>query len=239
MVIFIVRDRQRRRKIQEANQLPSLDDEKNSAQGQFPNPTSGKVDNPIYTTTPFLSPTRSNHARGGSMASWAQVVPEDQRYPVNSTPSLSKDIEQVPRSPDPRRSLHSLDIEGMLNMATLQSESPSRENSRATTIGPIIHPPSVTVPGPTFLGPGTNPRHFRNLPDVPVGPTSMAFSGYSVNPFEGHESITASFLHGNQHDGPSARFPGGPTMLPPSPSDGLAPSRGKVLTGANRRSGLD
>jgi len=217
MVIFIVRDRRRRRKIQEANQLPSLAvDEKSSAQGQFPNPTNGTADNPIYTTTPFLSPTRSNFARG-SMASWAQVVPEDQRYPANSAPSLSKDIGQVPRSPNPRQSLHSLDIEGMLNMATLQSESLSKENSKATIIGPIIRPPSVTVPGPTFLGPGTNPRHFRNLPDVPAGPTSMAFSGYSVNPFEGHESITASFLHGNQHDGPSARFPGGPTMLPSSP----------------------
>jgi hypothetical protein len=232
MAIFIVRDRRRRRKIQGANQLP--DDEKSSTQGQFPNPTNGNVNNPVYTTTPFLSPTRSNHARG-SMASWAQVVPEDQRYLANSTPSVSRDIEQVPRSPDPRRSLHSLDIEGMLNMATLQSEGSSRENSKATTIGPIIHPPSVTLPGPRKVGPGTNPRHFRNLPDVPVGPTSMAFSGYSVNPFEGHESITASFLHGNQHDGPSARFPGGATRLPSSPSDGLAPNRGS----ASRRSSLD
>jgi len=200
MAIFIVRDRRRCRKIQGAKQLPPMvldDEESSSAQGQFPNyPANRAVNNPIYTTTSFFSSTRSNYSRG-SIASWSQIAPEDQRYPSNSIPLPSKDIVQVPRS------LQSLDIEGMLNMATLQSdESSSRKNSEATPLGP----PSVTVLGPTFLRPGTNLRHFRNPSDVPVGPNSMAFSEYSVNPFEGHES--------NLNDGPFARSPGGSTGIP-------------------------
>lgn len=237
MAIFIVRDRRRRRKIQDANWLPSLplDDEKgSSAQAQFPKSTNETVNNPAYTSRAFLSPTRSNYARG-SMSSWAQVVPEDQRYPANPSPSLSKDIEEVQRTPDPRVSIQSLDIEGMLNMATLQSERPSRKNSEATILGP----PSVTISSPTFLGPATNPRHFRKPSDVPVGPESMAFSGYSMNPFEGHQSITPSFLQGNLNDGLFARSPGSATLLPASPTDRQDPNRDKILPSASRRSSLD
>jgi len=173
---FIVRDRRRRRRIQ-GTRLPSEiektpDDKKRVPDlGQFPHPADGIINNPIYTMTPFLSPTRSDHA----IATRPQVVPEDQAYSESSTPSP-----WVPQSPDFRASLRSLDIEGMLNMATLQSRNPSRKNS---ALGLVISP-SVRTPSPTFLRPGTSRRHLRDPSDVPTGPASMAFSEISVDPFE-------------------------------------------------------
>jgi len=165
MAIFIVRDRRRRHRIQgtrlpyEIEKIP--DDKKRVPDlGHLPHLTDGIINNPIYTTAPFLSPTRSDYA----IATRPQVFPEDQAYSANSTPS----------------SLRSLDIEGMLNMATLQSRDLSRKNS---SLGLVISP-SVRTPSPTFLRPGTSRRHLRNPSDVPTGPDSMAFSEISVDPFE-------------------------------------------------------
>ena len=180
MATFIVRDRRRRRRIQGARLLSQMEETPDINrvldQSQFPHSDDEVINNPIYTTTPFFTPTRSDYP----MATCAQVILEDQRYPANST-SPRKDIVQVPRSPDFRASLRSLDIEGMLNMATLQSKNLSRESS---VLGPVIISPPARAPSPTFLRPGTSRRHLRDLSDVPRGPDSMAFSGISVDPFE-------------------------------------------------------
>jgi len=182
MATFIVRDRRRRRRIQGtrlSSEIEKIPDDKKRVldQSQFPHSTDVIINNPIYTTSPFLTPTRSDYA----MTTWPQVVPEDHTYPANSTPSPRKDIVQVPRSPDFRASLRSLDIEGMLDMATLQSRNPSR---KSFVLGPVISSPLVRAPSPTFLRPGTSRRHFRGPSDVPTGPDSMAFSEISVDPFE-------------------------------------------------------
>ncbi|KAF8967175.1 hypothetical protein BDZ97DRAFT_1805529 [Flammula alnicola] len=257
MVIFVVRDHRRRRQRNGLQFDPSLmergpDNEKASPNvGLFarytPRPSSngtnnGMVSDPIYTSTSFLSPSKSKMNRD-SMASWAQVIPEDQQYPTlkaatSSLPS-PRIVVQSPQSSD-RLSLESLDIEGMLNMATLQSENyaVSRKNSDASVLGPMIRSPSLTVPTPTFLRPETSRRHLRNPSDVPAGPDSMTFSGYFLNPFDVRDSTTGSILQGPLRTDDSIRSHESGLGLPTSPRD-VRVSRVRVISDVNSRSRSD
>ncbi|KAF8903174.1 hypothetical protein CPB84DRAFT_1824076 [Gymnopilus junonius] len=124
VVIFVVRERRKRRRNQRYNfdsskiQMPPSNDslnEKHTSE-KSPSITSPKaVSNPIYTSDAFVSPTRSTYQRG-SLASTAQIVPGDrtrQTVPTSMPPS-----QIIVEPPAERGSLDSLDIEGMLNMAT-------------------------------------------------------------------------------------------------------------------------
>lgn len=182
------------------------------------------------------------------MASWAQVVPEDQRY-LSSTISRSStapspsarlaqldisDIVVVP--PDSgslarpnRPSLETLDIEGMLNMASVQSAGSiagSRKNSDIVPIGPMLRTSSLTVPTSTYARNPTGRRHLRDPSDVPAGPDSMLFSGFSVNPFDNQDSTFQEPLR----TGDSLRSPGG-AGLPRSPRVIPIEDRTKVSSG--------
>ncbi|KAF5315203.1 hypothetical protein D9619_007094 [Psilocybe cf. subviscida] len=134
------------------------------------------VMNPPYTSNSLFSTLKSStNVLRGSMASWAQAIPEDQRHPVTrggsrpgsggygSGPGSGSGLGSgagearnatsavgVAVSPPPtgsRLSLESLDIEGMLNMATLQSERQyrSRKNSDATILSRAMPSPSPVV----------------------------------------------------------------------------------------------
>ncbi|KAF9483520.1 hypothetical protein BDN70DRAFT_918407 [Pholiota conissans] len=241
MVIFVIRDRRRRRKKQVIEFNPSAmekaadnNDTEKGATGQAtviakpPRSTAmGMVSNPIYTTSSFLSVEKSIKSRG-SMASWAQVVSEDQGYtntqsrssnaisPTTRMSEFNSNIIVVPpespqRDDRSRSSLDSLDIEGMLNMASIQADGipGSRKNSDVTPFGPIMRAPSLTVPNPTYPRNPTGRRHNRDPSDVPAGPDSMLFSGYSVTP-------TESTFQEPLRTGDSLRSPGG-SELPKSP----------------------
>ncbi|KDR82882.1 hypothetical protein GALMADRAFT_220878 [Galerina marginata CBS 339.88] len=238
MVVFIVRERRRTRKEQNYDFDPTRmekqpEDEKRSVRDVRSPPLatspSGTVTNPIYTSNSFLSPTKSNYARA-SMASWAQVIPEDQKYPASPV-SPSRIVVHSPRSFG-RMSLESLDIEGMLNMATLQSEvTASRKNSEATILAHVVPSPSATlaVPTQTFLRPDASLRHQRNPSNVPMGFDSLAFERYSANPFDGRTSITPSLLQDSLRP---SRPTGSVLGLPTSPRNG-GPARGKVISVAS------
>jgi len=248
MVIFVIRDRRRRRKLppnlsnpSELEKQPDFDEKRSIGNPVSPKSPAtpvnvrGTVFNPVYATnSAFLSPTKLSHQRG-SLASWAQDIPDDQRSRISSLKPPSA-VMRSPRSAE-RLSLESLDIEGMLNMATLQTESmPSRKNSEVTIFGHVIplHTPTLTVPTPTRVKTKISERHLRNPSDVPAGPDSMAFSGYSVNPFDGHTSITPSILQDNL----VITKPSGSVLeLPVSPRDARS-SNGRIISGlvSNRSS---
>lgn len=250
MIIFIVRDRRRRRRMAadvETSQWEKniLEEEKtqqiSSSERNSPVP-GGMVANPIYAVnSSFLSPTNSKFQRG-SMSSWVQVVSEDRKVQAStqagSPQSSSRILVQSPRSEN-RVSLESLDIEGMLNMATLQSENnPSRKNSAGTVqlLANLPPSPSLAVPVPAYLAAESTGYHRRDPSDVPAGPVSMTFSGYSVNPFDsGRNSITPSVLENNLR--PSR--PVGGVGLPGNPRDVGKPSKGRVLSGSSGRSSSD
>ncbi|KAF8158174.1 hypothetical protein B0H34DRAFT_674636 [Crassisporium funariophilum] len=255
MAIFIVRDRRRRRENQHSQFDPSRlerapepsSDEKNEKSSPrqlvFVEPpqrssSNGVVVNPIYTSNSFLSPTKSTHMRG-SMASWAQVIPEDQKYPASPV-SLSQVAVQRPRSAD-RISIQSLDIEGMLNMATLQSEGPSRKNSEPLGFGSTIPYQPVTTPVPTMLRPETSRRHLRDPSDVPADLHSL-ISSYSVNPFDGRTSMTEPTEPSlSRGDSATLRPPTVAVGLPASPRDGARVNQinGKPASGRSSRSSSD
>lgn len=251
MIIFVIRDRRRRRKNQldvETSQWEKsiMEEEKSqqvsNSRGNSPGP-GGTVANPIYAVnSSFLSPTNSKFQRG-SMSSWVQVVSEDHKVAASTQvgspqSSSSRILVQSPRSEN-RVSLQSLDIEGMLNMATLQSENnPSRKNSTGTVqpLATLSPSPSLAIPVPTYLAPDSTTFHRRDPSDVPAGPVSMTFSGYSVNPFDsGRNSITPSILESSLR----TSRPVGGVGLPVNPRDVGSPSKVRVLSGASGRSSSD
>jgi len=231
---------------------PANETRKAGPSNQAP-PSAGMVSNPIYTAKGFDSPTRSNKSRRmDSMASWAQVIPEDQRHPASqpsesmSSPGL--EAPRSPRSPD-NLSLQSLDIEGMLNMATLQSEAySSRKNSEATILGASVPPPIRSIEN-TYLQPQDRDlRHMRNPSDVPGGPDSMAFSGYSVGSFSNERASTVSSILNTPGYLKLARgsigLPGSPRVGSPrngspKPRLGVANSGGRLNSGYSSRSSSD
>jgi len=262
MMVFIARDRRRRRSRRLSfdpaqMEKPLRNDTLSPTPSRLPGPalsSAGMVSNPIYTSEPFGSPTKSTVMKRGSMASWAQVVPDDQRYPGSPSSVLSSPTRIRAMSPrsDDNVSLQSLDIEGMLNMATFQSETYSRKNSSATILGPdgvpapILRPPGTAYMGSQRLSPGT--RHMRGPSDVPAGPDSMAFSRYSAesrysrysnDPFTGDRtSVTGSVLNEPVYGG-VAGLPASPRISPrTSPRYGQSGGRA-VNSGISGRSSSD
>ncbi|KAH9480624.1 hypothetical protein JR316_0007224 [Psilocybe cubensis] len=251
IIIFIIRDRQRRRKMIAADVETSQWKKKISEEWKTQQISNSKrnspiqggiVANPIYAVhSSFLSPTNSKFQRISS-DSWVQVASVDRRLPESnqhgSPQPSSRILVQSPRSED-RVSLQSLDIEGMLNMATLQSENnQSRKNSVGTVqlLSNLPSSPSLAVPVPTYLSTETSSFHRRDPSDVPAGPVSMSFSGYSVNPFDPERnSVTPPGLENTLR---SSRPIGG-VGLPGNPRDVGKSSKGRAASTYSGRSSSD
>lgn len=184
------------------------------------NPLNGAVSNPLYTSQNFLSPKK--RSLRASLASWAQVVPEDQWYSSNQGSPVS----QKPRSND-RLSLNSLDIEGMLNMATDHFQRNSKQVD-PSPFSPNHSPSAAPLRIPFVPRPLLARTHFRDPSDVPADPTSMTFSSYSMNPFNDKEMVPQSPLAQDSAQNslalspsPNIRRPAGVvTGLPSSPRNG-------------------
>jgi hypothetical protein len=133
---------------------------------------SGAVSNPIYTKDDFLLPTKPTHSRG-SLASWSQDVPGDQRFSAKDSRPLNRD--EGERHGE-RVSLHSLDIEGLLNLATYQSDNPIRQVSDLVPLEPASN---------------ISHQHLGVPSDVPMDLTaSWAFSSFSDNPFNNEGPVS-------------------------------------------------
>ncbi|KAF8073874.1 hypothetical protein FPV67DRAFT_1666622 [Lyophyllum atratum] len=183
MLFFVLRERRRKQQesihsnpsILEQGPSPNLTGPRRSPVPSSPtisekDTSPGFVKDPPYTADKFLSPTSAFYPRQ-SMASWAQPTPEDQRVPSRA-PSNLYSIR------DDHLSLNSLDIEGILNLATVQSNRSSRQTAEPAPLGPTLHflEPRPLVSGPRLevSGPYPSRGHLRDPSDIPVGPTSMA-----------------------------------------------------------------
>ncbi|KAF5382626.1 hypothetical protein D9615_003014 [Tricholomella constricta] len=244
MVLFVIRERRRR----DTNQIqfnPSLLEKgRSSNPPRSPPPSSptmvekdsspGFVKDPPYTAEKFLSPTTAFYPRE-SMASWTQSTPEDQRFPN----TRGNDAYNT-RDASDRLSLHSLDIEGILNLATVQSNRSSRLTAEPAPLGPalqslepIVHGPQLTIPGQLYPSRG----HLRDPSDVPFGATSMA-SAISLT------SVVDPFADNATKQRGSARTPyrqsslDSPIRPPPSAVIGL-PSSPRHGPRFSRERGLD
>ncbi|KAF9013299.1 hypothetical protein BDQ17DRAFT_1321163 [Cyathus striatus] len=158
----------------------------------------GAVANPVYTFERFMTPSSSRYPRN-SLESWSQDVPDDQKTPLskqNSISSIPSSMrsrlrqQQQDRASE-RVSINSLDIEGMLNMATVQSERLSRQTS---STGPSPFSPNLalspsqflSVPAPALVRVRSYPSrgHLRSPSDVPADPiASPTLSNFSIDPF--------------------------------------------------------
>lgn len=237
MLIFVVRERRRRRRNRKYDFDPSKmqlppDNEKNTS-GRSPSVSSTRVvPNPIYTSEAFMSPTRSNYQRG-SLASAAQVMREDATRRAGSSSMPSSEI--IVQPPAERSSLDSFDIEGMLNMATLQNENAASRKSSEATVLPLAVPDTPTplssthLTVPTRTVPRPDDRRQRSPSNVPRDFDSLSLETYSLNPFDSRESITPSLLQNNLQPVAARR----PTPLPTSPRDsaGVESTQGRILSG--------
>ncbi|KAF9468623.1 hypothetical protein BDZ94DRAFT_1317790 [Collybia nuda] len=243
MILFVLRERRRRRS-EKIKFNPALLEKGRSSTPEnnrrSPSPINEKgvsydngfVRDPPYTAEKFLSPTTSFYPRA-SMASWAQSVPEDQRFPIVRSPVSS--TPGNPR-PDDRLSLSSLDIEGILNMAAVQSSRSSGQTLEPTPFPPLIDSPTYDLSSGTHLAvPRPYPArgHLREPSDVPVGPNSIAFSSTSENPFadksEMGDFIARPIDRRQDSLDSGLRLPPGALIgLPSSPRNGLRSSRERV-----------
>lgn len=236
MVLFILRDRRRKRSENIGFDPASLE-KQNSGDNRGPPPVkekgisddNGFVRDPPYTTDKFRSSTTPLYPRA-SMASWAQATPEDQRFPATQGPLPSP----FRPKPDDLLSLNSLDIEGILNMAAVKSARSSRtiEPLPYLAASPTYAPPSgahLTVPRP-YPARG----HRREPSDVPVGPNSVAFSSISnaTNPFSDNNGARESMPRAPNRQGSvdvTMRPPPGALIgLPSSPRNGSRSSRDRM-----------
>lgn len=247
MILFVIRDR-RRRKRANAESMDSPDIEKPESEKNFvisgpysppeeksETKSNGMVSNPAYArASSLLTPVNTKYQRG-SLASWAQATPEDQRFPSRSPVSPTRVVVHSPLSAN-HDSLEFSDIEGMLNLAAMQAESnASRKNSQATILSNY---PTVTVPDSSLLAPHNTRFHRREPSDVPGGPDSMAFSSYSVNPFDSRHpsiAITPSILEKNLR----TSLADGNVGLPSSPRDVRGVGNGRRLSRISGRSSSD
>jgi hypothetical protein len=236
MILFIIRERRRRRpesidfnpSLLEKAPSPSPGNDRrspspldNEKYGSFGN---GFVRDPPYTAEKFLSPTTSLYPRT-SMASWAQATPEDQRFPAARA-----------KETDDRLSLNSLDIEGILNMAAVQSSRSSRQTVEPLPFAPLLDSPTYDASSRTHLAvPRPYPArgHLRDPSDVPVDPSSIAFSSASINPFADNTEMgspVARPLDQRQRslDSVIRPPPGAVIGLPSSPRNGPRFSRERV-----------
>lgn len=180
MIIFILRERKRRHRKSINLDSSRLTTTAKDERILRPPPSftenlsrSGVVSNPIYTKDDFLSPTKPTHTRG-SLASWSQDIPEDQRLSAKDHPPLNR--HEGERQLGERGSLHSLDIEGLLNLATYQSDNPIRQVSDLVPLEPASN---------------ISHRHLGVPSDVPVDLTaSRDFSSFSDNPFNNEGPVS-------------------------------------------------
>ncbi|KAG6833438.1 hypothetical protein H0H87_006804 [Tephrocybe sp. NHM501043] len=221
MLLFILRLRRRRR--QEDVEFGSTEVGKEPLESQEkrsftlpPGDDQGFVKDPPYT-----------HDSRDSMASWSQPTPNDPRFPGRRY----EDDDDV--------SLKSLDIEGMLNMAAVQSSRSSVSRSSTQIIE--LMPFGPTYPAPPHLKNNGSRQHIRDSSDVPFGPESMA-SAYSLTSVI--DPLAGDTLKGRLEDTPPspqssrslARSPPQTTRgLPTSPRDGPSITRGR-RTNAKRTS---
>lgn len=184
MIIFIVRERRRRQRIG-VNSDPTLLEKGRSDTPQLIVPSVGQalsegfVRDPPYTFEAFLSPTTSVYPRT-SRSSWSQVIHEDHLHNLGRQGVDSVDRRGSEGQSTGDLTLNSLDIEGILNMAATHSDRNSRATMEPT---PIVSasPQNLSVPQAIMTFPSRG--HLRDPSDIPVGPTSMTFSSYSINPF--------------------------------------------------------
>lgn len=150
------------------------------------------VKDPPYTAEKSLSSSTAYYSRQ-SMVSWARHTPEDQRYSGRTGGDAYS-----ARVVDDRLSLNSLDIEGMLNLAAVQSNRSSKQTAESAPLGPTIdsfEPFASRAPGPY-----PSRGHLRAPSDIPIGPTSLA-SALSLS------SVVDPFADNATHQPGSARAP--------------------------------
>lgn len=176
MIIFILRERKRRHRKSidfDPSRLTRMAKDERILHPPSFTDRSGVISNPIYTRDDFLSPTKPTHPRG-SLASWSQDVPEDQRLSAKDNPPSNRD--EGERQLGERASLRSLDIEGLLNLATYQSDNPIRQVSGLVPLEPAFN---------------ISHRHLGVPSDVPMDLTaSRDFSSFSDNPFNNEGRVS-------------------------------------------------
>ncbi|GLB38239.1 hypothetical protein LshimejAT787_0501040 [Lyophyllum shimeji] len=246
MLVFVLRERRRRQRenvefnptliekgLPPSPPLSRHSPSPRSATINEKNLSPGFVKDPPYTAEKFLSPTTAYYPRqsGQSMASWAQPTPEDQRSPRRTGSDAYKIQED-------RLSLNSLDIEGILNLAALQSSRSSRQGAEPAPLGPALGPVEPAAQSPRLEVPTRFPAR-RHPSDVPVGPASFASAltlSSVVDPFTDNGTNQPGSARGpyRQPSVDSLRPPPGAVIgLPLSPRNGqrLMRQRGSDLIG--------
>ncbi|KAG5646527.1 hypothetical protein DXG03_003294 [Asterophora parasitica] len=174
----------------------------------------GFVKDPPYTSDKFLSPTAAYYPTRESMASWAQPTPEDQRFPRRLR--MANDA-YSPRDPDDRHTLHSLDIEGILNLAAIQSDRSSGQTTVPAPVGtPSPGPSSAQLdnPDPSFPARG----HLRDASEIPFAPGTSMASALTLS------SVVDPFTDNATKQPGSAHSPYSPIRAPHSAVVGLPTS---------------
>ncbi|TFK24990.1 hypothetical protein FA15DRAFT_756233 [Coprinopsis marcescibilis] len=219
MCLFIVHERKRRRLRRSITQFDGVRMTRSSVEKPpLPppaayGPTAKGTFDPAYTSEKFQSAESQQKKRTDSLASWAQTVPDElispnsrhqrhQSSAVSLTQSECRSVApfQLGEERDPR-SLSTMDIEGMLNMAAQQSEA-ARKGSVGTLLSSDLHSTSGSPPrepiakdSPVLVRTMSTPR--RNLKvnsDIPDDLRS-AYSRDSVNPFTQGRDIDSPAQH--------------------------------------------
>ncbi|KAG6850344.1 hypothetical protein H0H93_014617 [Arthromyces matolae] len=223
VVVFIIRERRRRRQREADLEFNPVIIEKGPIEFSeklspptpvppMPTPTPTGDDQRLLRDPPY---TRGKYTSTATMSSWSQPPPDD--LPV----SASRRTSEVYEVQDNAVSFESLDIEGMLNMASVQS---SRTSNQTEEPAPYGSPP--TSPRPKNK---ESRRHIRD-------PSSMA-SAISltsvVDPFtdstakrQGQVGIPPSRQNSGDSLNPSKPFVG----LPVSPRPGTRQVRERTIT---------
>ncbi|KAH6912675.1 hypothetical protein BKA70DRAFT_1097883 [Coprinopsis sp. MPI-PUGE-AT-0042] len=238
MCIYVLIERRKRRKTPRVSfhgsrmqRDPEMDEKR-----QSPLPTfSVRGTSPEPPRKLIRSPKRD--MRTDSLASWLQATPDDQKAPASThlapptpprhqslAPSLaqseSRNIEPQSLDDRDRLSINSLDIEGMLNMATMQSEA-ARKGSTPSFFGTDQGHPSPSPP--RIITNLTVPRRALKVnSDIPDDLQSV-YSRDSVNPF------TTPVYGESPFTAPAERATSG---LPVSPRNAGRPA-GRVPVGRN------
>ncbi|KAG6841693.1 hypothetical protein C0991_007963 [Blastosporella zonata] len=129
---------------------------------------------PVGDDQHFVKDPSYTHDSRQSMASWSQPTPNHQPFPIYG--------DRVDDNDDDLVSLKSLDIEGMLNLAAVQSTRSSISRSSTQTMEPMPFGPVYPMPGHNSSHSFSSPhprkkksrQHVRDSSDIPFGPESMA-----------------------------------------------------------------
>ncbi|EAU85970.2 hypothetical protein CC1G_02993 [Coprinopsis cinerea okayama7 len=264
MCTFILCERKKKRKVRKARD-DSFDGTRmhRSMDEKAPMPPPTFVISPAPAMTSAKTaegltvPTRNVGNRTDSLSSWIQVTPLDQRVPMSQVgknfrhtslaPSLamseSRNVMPHPVDERERLSINSLDIEGMLNMASMQSESAARKSSVSTLpFGPDLSsasPPKTRAL--TDIDIAAPRRTLKVNSDIPDDLHS-AYSRDSVNPFSTvyDPSSPASAVSPtgprSPPEEPTAVSKTSGNGLPSSPRDGRAAPGRSSIAGSDRSS---